>query len=379
MQAAATGQPLTPLSAKRRIIHADMMIARSNINRLNQLNSQREKDLVLQQKKYDRLIQAQRKANEKLSAAKNANELLLRGLIADPEVAKQYPKNDSLVGAIKSLKDLQAEKEKLDQVISRVASRKEAKTEQIDDRTFLVSPKQVRKVQKDGKMVDEVTIPEPLQKAEAELLGKIRVLQSHINELEKQRVSPHPRAIVSNRIVEHAQSSYNRRKQATEQYKAKLDEFGNLVTDTKKELKTSQTAFREMKKTNNQLEEFEAKAASRHLKKQARIQARKESLISPQIAGQLTGNGGYKFFVNPTIGFMHGTAVASAPFSRSDFGRIDLLPTSRLGKQVAIGAAVVGVLGALSLSRRDIIQPKQQQQGPSPEGLQIRSSLQEDG
>lgn len=116
-----------------------------------------------------------------------------------------------------------------------------------------------------------------------------------------------------------------------------------------------------------------AKEAARKEKKQKRIAARAKAVLSkPEevLSKPIT----HAAYVHP----VHAAPVISVAPASAPLGPINLLPTSRLGKQVALGAAVVGVLAGLRLSRMDGVQP-QQPQGPSAEGMQIRDFLQSDG
>lgn len=116
-----------------------------------------------------------------------------------------------------------------------------------------------------------------------------------------------------------------------------------------------------------------AKEAARKEKKQKRIAARAEAVLSkPEevLSKPIT----HAAYVHP----VHAAPIISVAPASAPLRPVNLLPTSRLGKQVALGAAVVGVLAGLRFGKTDSVQP-QQPQGPSAEATQIRDSLQRDG
>jgi len=138
-----------------------------------------------------------------------------------------------------------------------------------------------------------------------------------------------------------------------------------------------------------------AREAARKAKKQKRIAARAKAVVSNP--GEVLSNPvevlsnprevlsnpitrAAHFHPTPGIALLHARPVISAAPASAPLGPINLLPTSRLGKQVALGlgAAVLGVFAGLRFGKTDLVQP-QQPQGPSAEAMQIRDSLQRDG
>jgi len=129
-----------------------------------------------------------------------------------------------------------------------------------------------------------------------------------------------------------------------------------------------------------------AREAARKAKKQKRIAARAKAVVSNP--GEVLSNPrevlsnpitrAAHFHPTPGIALLHARPVISVAPASAPLGPINLLPTSRLGKQVALGAAVLGVFAGLRFGKADLVQP-QQPQGPSAEAMQIRDSLQRDG
>lgn len=364
MEAAFTGLPLTPLSPKRRILNADIDVLTSSLSRSRQLQSQRSKDLAAQNEKLKRLQEAQGVAFENLSKAKNTQVNTLKRLIDSPDVLEQYPRSDSAIGAMKEIEVLRAEKEKVDEVINRIRSRKQTVIEKMDDSTIRISPKGVNINKETGK--EEPIIPDDISAKQSKATQELRAQEAFFNELEKQRVSSHPEAVSINKKVTGLDIVHKRKTRAVDEMKERLRLFQEETDVMGTEITSSTNKLKGLQRSADQMEMFDEKNVLKVLKKQRRIAARKEAMLSKPIARAA-------HFHLP-----HAAPVISVAPTPVSLGPINLLPTSRLGKQVAIGAAVIGVFAGLRLSRTDRVQPKQPQ-GPSTEGMQIRDFLQSDG
>lgn len=375
--AAFTGLPLTPMSLKRRALNADISIVRSDSNRLTQLHSQRVKDSAAQRASLQKAEDATREALKLESKARDAHFLGVKKLIGDPDVLKLYPRSDAALNAMKIIEKLKAEKAEIDSVVHRFSSRRETKIEQIDDRTFRIAPKTPTTQDDAGRTVPD--IPDDYKQQQDEATFKLRTQEKYFLELEQERVSTHPEAVKLQKLLDAATLTHEARKARSDSLKARLGLFEEETDVIKKEMHASVNQLKIMKRSDNQMAIFDEKNALRVLKKQRRIAARAEAALSrPQEVLSEPITRASHFHRTPGIALLHAAPVISAAPASAPLGPIRLLPTSRLGKQVALGAAVVGAVAGLRFGRTDGVQP-QQPQGPSAEGMQIRDFLQRDG
>jgi len=377
IEAAFTGLPLTPMSPKRRFLNVRIGVERLKLTELDHLRSKRLENFEMTKQQMSKAYKANERAEVKLQRAKNEQTAVLKRLIADKDVLAQYPRDGTTDGTLKMIEDLKKEYRELMELIDRIGSRRETTVEKIDDRTFRVSPSQ--QVFNKHKDKFERIIPEALQSKATKIRLEIDRLQTYLYESEVQRVSTHPKAVGHRKGVE----ALTRTRDAS---KAKRERMGDLYFSSQhrllaveKEITTSKNALIGMERLTNQMAGFEEKKASRVLKKQRRIAARAEAALSKpnEVLSEPITRASH-FHRTPGIALLHAAPVISTAPASAPLKPIRLLPTSRLGKQVALGAAVVGAVAGLRFGRTDGVQP-QQPQGPSAEGMQIRDFLQRDG